>query len=1016
MNLSQVCIRRPVLTIAMCLILVIVGIIGFLRLSVREYPNITKPVVTVRTYFTGASAALVENQITTPIENAIATVTGVDAIRSTSSEGASRITVEFADGYDLNIGMNDLRDKIFAILRKLPQGVDAPVLSKSDSDSNPTVIIAITDPNENVLQLSDYVSRYILPAVQQTDGVSDVRMFGSLQYAMRIELDPDKMAAKNVTVADLTNILNAQNVNVPAGQLIGKNRDYPIIANAELHSAESFSHLIVRDTNGVLTRFGDVANINVGAENPDASFRVHGISGVALGIIPESTANIVTVSENVKQLISKLRTTLPPQMKLFEVYDRSDFVNESINEVYKAIFLAIVLVIIIVFLFLGSLRSTLIPIVTIPLCLISIFAVLYFFNYSINTITLLALVLAIGLVVDDAIVMLENIYHYIEQGMPPFAAAMRGSKEILFAIVAMTITLAAVYLPITFTTGLTGILFSQFAVTLAGTVLISGFVALTLSPMMSARLLKPTTHNSGYAKWLDHKLNQLMSAYKTLLEQVLDHRGFILITLIILGVLGWRLFATMPTELMPTEDRAAIIASIQAPTNGSYDYLDPYARQIEKIYAATPEVKSYFMSLGGNQGASSGYSMVTLTPWSQRQRTQQQVMQDLAQQFKNLPGVDVYLANPSALSRGFSSNNAIDIRISSAGDWPSLYALTHSLVKDLQDYPGLVNLDTELELDNQEFNIAIKRTLAADLQVNVQDITDAMATFLGGKTVGDFEFDSQTYDVLLQLKRDDLKDLSAINKIYVRSATQKMIPLASLVSITPMVGPVDLSHYNRLRADQITADLAPGYSLGEVINYLQEFLPTHLPSNASYVFTGSSLDFLNAHNRMNMIFLLALIFIYLVLAAQFESFSDPFIVLFSVPLSIVGALLVLRLTNGTLNIFSQIGLVTLVGLIAKHGILITEFANQLQAQGMAVREAVVEAAARRLRPILMTTGAMVLGALPLALATGAGAASRQQIGWVIVGGMLIGTFFSLFVVPSAYITFAKNHKNLAKLS
>lgn len=1012
MNLSQICIRRPVLTIAMCLILVIIGIIGFLRLSVREYPNITKPVVTVRTYFTGASAALIENQITTPIENAIATVSGVDAIRSTSEEGASRITVQFSDGYDLNVGMNDLRDKIFAILRKLPAGVDPPVLSKSDSDSSPMIIVALTDPNLSALQLNDYVNRYVLPAVQQTDGVSDVRMYGSLKYAMHIELDPDKMAAQHVTVEDLINVLNVQNVNVPAGDLLGKNRDYPVIANSALHSADAFNNLIVRDTNGVITHFRDVADIKVNAENPDASFRVHGVSGVALGIIPDSTANIVTVSANIKQLINKLQPTLPAQMKILNVYDRSNFVNESINEVYKAIFLAIVLVVIVVFLFLGSLRSTFIPIVTIPLCLISIFAVLYFLNYSINTITLLALVLAIGLVVDDAIVMLENIYHYIEEGMAPFDAAIRGSKEILFAIIAMTITLAAVYLPITFTQGLTGTLFSQFAITLAGTVLISGFVALTLSPMMSARLLQPNNHNSGYAKWLDNKLHQLMINYKNLLENVLRHRGLILLTLGILALLGWRLFATMPTELMPVEDRAAIIVSVQAPTNSSFTYTEKYAQQVEKIYATTPGIKNYLMAVGGNEGASSGFAMVTLTPWSEREQTQQQIMQELSRQFKNLSGVDVYLSNPSTLTRGFSSNNAIDIRISSPANYQSLYALSHSLVKDLQNYPGMINLDTNLQLDNQEFNVVINRALAADLQVNVQDITNALATFLGGQVVGNFEFDSQDYDVLLQLKRSDLKDLSGLSKINIRSNTQKMIPLSSLVTVTPIVGPVSLPHYNRLRSDEITADLAPGYSLGEVISYLQEFLPEHLPSNASYVFTGSSLDFLQAHNNMNLIFLLALVFIYLVLAAQFESFSDPFIVLFSVPLSIVGALLVLRLTNGTLNIFSQIGLVTLVGLIAKHGILITEFANQLQAKGMEMHAAVVEAAARRLRPILMTTGAMVLGALPLALATGPGAASRQQIGWVIVGGMLIGTFFSLFVVPSAYLTFARKHKKI----
>jgi multidrug efflux pump len=994
----------------MCLLLIIVGVIGFTHLAVREYPTISKPVVSVKTFYTGASASLVENEVTTPLENVISTVSGVDAIRSTSREGYSTISVEFTDNYDINVGINDIRDKVNSVLRKLPTGIDPPTLSKSDTDSNPTVVIAITDPNQTVLQLSDYINRYILPSIQQTDGVSSAMLWGSKQYAMLMWLNADKMAAQNITVADLIDVLRMQNIDVPAGQTIGAKRNYPVVSNLQLQDAQSFSNLIIRDNNGVVTRFGDVANIKVGDETPDTTFRAQGMSGVAIAIIPDSTANIVDVSKNVKQVLANLQASLPPQMRVVEIYDRSDFVSQSIHEVYTSLAIALVLVIMVVFLFLGSLRSTLIPIVTIPVCLISIFAVLDFYNYSINTVTLLAIVLAIGLVVDDAIVMLENIYRHIEEGMPPYEAALRGSKEIVFAIIAMTITLAAVYLPITFTTGLTGTLFSQFAVTLAGTVIISGFVALTLSPMMSARLLQPINHNQGYAKWLDTRLTKMMLDYKQFLQHVLQNRWLVLLALLIFGIVGWRLFATMPTELMPNEDRAAVIGVMQAPTNSSFTYAEPLGQKIEKIYASIPEMQSYFISIGNSQSYAA-YSMLTLKPWAERQRSQDQIIQELKQKFRHIPGMQMTVASPSPLQRGFSSNSAVDIRISSPASYEALHKMTAALAQDLQSYSGMSNIQTSLLLDNQEFNIDINRELAADLHVNIQDITDSIATFLGGQVVGSFEFSSQVYDVLLQLPRPDLKDLSSLQKIYVRSVTNKMIPLSSLVKVTPIVGPLSLPHYDRLRADELTADLAPGYSLGDVITYLQAYLPTHLPSNASYVFTGSSLDFLEAHNRMNMIFLLALIFIYLVLAAQFESFSDPLIVLFSVPLSIVGALLVLRATNGTLNIFSQIGLVTLVGLVAKHGILITEFANQLRAEGMELRTAVVEAAARRLRPILMTTGAMVLGALPLALATGAGAASRQQIGWVIVGGMLIGTFFSLFVVPSAYITFARKRKN-----
>lgn len=1010
MSLPQFCIKRPVFTIAVSLVLVIVGIISFSRLTIREYPSFDRPVISIHTAYTGASASLIENDVTTPIENAIASVSGIEAIRSSSSEGSSDIDIDFRDGYAINVGMNDVRDKLSTVLRHLPEGIEAPVLRKNDSDSRPSIVVAVTDANKSSLQLTDYVSRYIEPLVQQVDGVSNVWMWGARNYAMRIWLDPTSMAARNVTVSDVVNTLQAQNINVPAGEVKGQDRDYPVNANVNLENVQQFNNLIIRDQNGKITRFRDVAKVHMGSNNIDSAFRINGKSGIALGVVPESTANPIEVSEEVHAAIKQLSTSLPPGMQLSVVYDTAKFINLSITEVYRALAEALILVILVVFLFLGSMRSTFIPIVTIPVCLIAIFSGLYLFSYSINTITLLALVLAIGLVVDDAIVMLENIYRHMEQGLSAYDAAMKGSKEIIFAIIAMTLTLVAVYLPVAFTQGLTGTLFRQFALTLAGAVLISGFVALTLSPMMCSRLLRKVDHSNRYTKRLDHFFAVSMQRYQQLLATVLHQKKWVVIALLLLGVLGTYIYNSMPSELAPMEDRGSIMGIISAPTNSSFNYTEKYARQVEALYNKIPQARSYLMSVGFPD-PTEAFSILILKPWKDRTLSQQQITEQLRKSMQQIIGVDAFPVEPAPFRGHSSSNSSINIRIMSLVDYQQLAYMVQRLVEQLSNYPGLTNVDSSIQLDNQEFDIHIDREAAADLQVNLKDVSAAIATLLGGKTATTFEYGGQNYDVILQMQRSDLKDLQSLDKIYVRSANNSMIPLSSIISVVPAVGPVTLPHFDRLRSDEITADIAPGYSVGDVVTYIKQFMQQHLPSSAKYAFSGSVKDFLDAHARMEMIFLLAFAFIYLVLAAQFESFIDPFIVLFSVPLSLVGAIVVLRVAGGSMNIFSQIALVTLVGLIAKHGILITEFANQLRAEGLDLYQAISQAATLRLRPILMTTGAMVLGALPLALATGPGAVSRQQVGWVIVGGMLFGTFFSLFVVPTAYIFLSRLRKS-----
>ena len=621
MSLPQFCIKRPVFTIAMSLVLVIVGIISFTRLSVREYPRLDKPVVSIYTSYTGASASLMENDVTTPIENAIASVSGVESIRSSSREGRSDVNIDFRDGYNIDVGMNDVRDKLSAVVKHLPNGAEPPVVRKNDSDSRPAIVVAATDANKDPMQLTDYVDRYVEPLVQQVEGVSNVWLWGARPYAMRIWLNPTNMAARNVTVSDVVDALKAQNMNVPAGEIKGVNRDYPVNANAGLENASQFNDLIVRDSGGKITRFKDISTIDVSSNNIDSAFRIDDKSGIALGVVPESTANPIDVSRDVRQAIALLNESLPPGMQLKVVFDSAQFINLSIHEVYRALIEALILVIFVVFLFLGSIRSTFIPIVTIPVCLIAVFAGLYFFAYSINTITLLALVLAIGLVVDDAIVMLENIYRHMEKGMSAYQAAMKGSKEIVFAIVAMTLTLVAVYLPIAFTQGLTGTLFRQFAVTLAGAVLISGFVALTLSPMMCARLLRQVDHTNRYTRWLDKYFALFIQAYKQSLGKVLQYKIWVVIGLIVLAILGGVLYSKMPSELAPTEDRGTIMGIVQAPTNSSFNYTNQYAQQIEKLYASIPEVRTYLMSVGFPD-ASQAFSIMSLKPWSERTRSQ----------------------------------------------------------------------------------------------------------------------------------------------------------------------------------------------------------------------------------------------------------------------------------------------------------------------------------------------------------------------------------------------------------
>ena len=1008
MKLPQFCIKRPVFTTVMSLIIVVVGVISYTRLPLRGYPNVSAPKLSVITTYPGASASIIETQITTPIENQLTGINGLQSIRSKTREGRSVVQLRFDLGIDTNTVADQVRNLVGGrFLKKLPQGADAPVVQNwAADDTEQTQFISLADPSMSAMDLIDYATRNIVPAFQQVSGVASVELYDDAQYAMRIDLNPAKMAEKKVSVNDVTDILKQQNINLPSGQIKTPSRYYSVLTQGQLQTPKQFQNLIIRDQTGYMVRFGDVANIKVGPENADSLSRVNGKSSIGMGVYADSTANPIVVAQQIDHAIKKLQKNMPEGMHLSVQYDNTDFLKVSVHDVYRDLAFALFLVVVVVLLFLGSWRSTFIPIVTIPICLIGVFTFVYVLGYSVNIFTLLALVLAIGLVVDDSIVVLENNFRHIEEGKTPHNAALIGSKEIAFAVVAMTITLASVYAPIGFARGMTGIVFREFAFTLAIAVIISGFVALTLSPMMCARFLQPVQKMSGYGQALEKIFQRIIKFYRQLLQGFLRRRLWVTGILVVIAALGFFIFQSLPSELSPSEDMGTFNIIVNAPANASLRYTSAAVKKIEKMVLKIPEVTTEATHLQPDRGM----IWVTLKPWSQRSRSAQQIIAQVNHQLKNISQVQASAFSPSFIGGGGKNGDSVQLVVMTNDTFPRLYNMTEKMLDAINKYPGLTNASQDLQINSKEFVVHVNHAMAAALQVDPSDVMTAVQTMLGGATVSKFNWDNHDYDVILQLPDKDLKNPQIIDQLYVRNTAGKMIPLSSLASISQIVAPASLPHQDRLRADTITAQVTPGYSMGEGVKFLRKTAKQLLPSTASFKFRGVAQRMLESRNTMIGSFALALIFIYLVLSAQFESFIDPFIIMLTVPLSMVGALFTLKVTGNSLSIYTNIGFVTLIGLIAKHGILITEFANQLRAQGKGLYEAIEEAAAMRLRPILMTTAAMVIGALPLALSGGAGAIGRQHIGWVIVGGMFFGTFFSLVVVPVAYSFFGQFRK------
>ena len=1007
----EFCIRRPVFATVLSLIITLVGVVSFQRLTVREYPNIDEPTVSVSTRYSGASASIVESQVTQILEGSIAGIAGIDVLESTSRAETSRITVRFRLGVDPDVAASDVRDRVSRVRRHLPAEMDEPTIAKVEADAQAIMYVAFRSERMSPLEITDYIDRFIIDRLKNLNGVADVSVLGERRYAMRIWVDRERLAAYRLTVQNIENALRAQNVELPAGRLESRDREFTVLSRTGLVTPEQFGNIVIKLSGNHQVLLGEVARVELGAADERRVNSYNGTPAIVVGLIKQSTANPLDVAGGVYGVLPELNRSLPEGLHADIASDSTIFIDRSIRAVAHTILEAIVLVILVIVFFLRSLRAAIIPIVTIPISLIATCALMYALGFSLNTLTLLAMVLAIGLVVDDAIVVLENIFRHIEDGMEPVPAAIKGTHEIGFAIIAMTLTLAAVYAPVAFAPGRTGKLFIEFAMTLAGAVLVSGFVALTLTPMMCSKLLRHNANPGRLFAMVERGFTAFEHGYRRTLTRSLQVRHLVLIGALAVAAAGGLFLYLLQAELAPVEDRGAIQVRGVAPEGATLAFTNRYAIQVGRLLEQIPEMQ-YRLILVGTPEVTNLAAIGRLKDWDERSRKQQALTAEINPKLRRIPGVNASAFDPPSL--GVRSSGApIEFVLQTSGTYAQLQEYVDKVLERIAGSPILTSIETDLKLNKPEFTVELDRAKVADLGLDVAVVGRTLETLLGGRQVTTFEMNGKQYDVYVQLAAEDRASPATLETIFVSGARGEQIQLSNIVRVTESVAPKELKRFNQLRAVTISADVETGYTIGDGLAVLERAAREVLPINAQTDLSGQSREFRAAGQSLVFIFLLALGFIFLVLSAQFESFRDPIIILLTVPLSMTGALGTLLATGGTMNVFSQIGLVTLVGLITKHGILIVEFANQQQAQGKDKVAAVIEAAVLRLRPILMTTGAMVLGALPLALASGAGAESRHQIGWVVVGGMTVGTLFTLFVVPAVYSFVGATHQRPA---
>ena len=1010
MKLSETSIRRPVFATVMSLAIILFGVIAFNRLPVREYPDIDPPIISVITLYRGASPSVVETEITNVLEEQFATLEGVKTMTSASREGGSVITIEFELNRNVDEAANDVRDRVSRIRGRLPEAVDDPVISKVDANAQAIVWLALSSEHHSGLELTDVADRVLKERIQRVEGVGSVIIGGERRYAMRVWLDPLRMAAHDLTSQDVEAAIRRENAEIPGGRVEGQLREFAVRTRGELSKPEEFGAIIVSQKHDEVVRLRDVADVSVGAEDERTVARWNGQLAVGLGIVKQSKASTVDVAAAVRAALPELEKLLPEGMKLNVAYDSSTFINESIAEVAETLLIAMCLVILVVLAFLKSFRATAIPSLAIPVSVIGALAVAYFAGFTINILTLLALVLSIGLVVDDAIVVLENIYRHMEMGKDRRRAAFDGSKEIGFAVIATTIALVAVFVPLAFLTGSVGRLFNEFGITVAVAVLISGFVALTMTPMLSSKILKRLHGESS--SWASRSFDAFFAfldrAYNKILMGALRHRGLMLGLAATAVVFAGVLFRLLPSELAPIEDRSLGFGVVIAPEGATLEYTDKYVREIEQKLLALPERRGLFSAIGlgfnGPGQVTNAFIFMQLKPRSERTRSQQQIVQQLFPELLAIPGVLAFVVNPPSLGGSVTSSPVQYVL--QADSYEQLSQGVGVMFGEASKLGYLINLDTDLRLNKPQLDINIDRERAASLGVSVTEIGSTLETLLGGRTVTNFKRGTKQYDVIVQMKPQLRATPGAVQEIYIRGS-DGLIQLANVVSINETVTPKELNHYNRIRSATLSANIAPGATLGQALDELDQIAEGKLPPGIKREYAGQSLEYKSSSASLYFMFLLAVIFIYLVLSAQFESFVHPLTILLSVPLAVLGALLTLFVFRQTLNIYSQIGLIMLIGLVTKNSILIVEFANQLRSRGKSVFDAVVEASIIRLRPILMTSFATIFGILPIAIGLGAGAESRRPLGLAVVGGMFFSTFLTLILVPVVYTLLAR---------
>lgn len=1013
MNLSDISVRRPVLATVISLLLVVLGVMSFTRLTLRELPAIDPPIVSVSVDYPGASAAVVETRITQVLEDALAGIEGVDIVQSSSRNGSADVSMEFKLSRDIEAATNDVRDAVSRVQDRLPEEADPPEVSKVESDSDAILWLNMRSDNMDALELSDYANRYVSDRLSAIEGVARVIVGGDQRYAMRIWLDREALAARGLAVSDVEAALRRENVELPAGRIESANRDFTLRVQRSYRQAEDFARLALsKGADGYVVRLGDVAKVERAAEERRSYLRSNGQQNVGLGIVKTSTANSLDVARAARAEALRVQQSLPAGTQIFVAYDSTLFIESAVERVYATLIEGCALVIMVIFLFLGSVRSALIPAVTVPVCLIAAFIGLYAFGYSINLLTLLALVLCIGLVVDDAIVVLENIQRRADLGEPSLVAAQRGTRQVAFAVISTTAVLVAVFLPIGFMEGNTGRLFRELSVTLASAIALSAFVALTLTPMMASKLVRPHLEKKGFNGFVHERLERLTARYRRSVER--SSGKPVVFGLLMLAALGLSamLFKVVPAELAPTEDRGVFHVSVTGPEGAGYDYTVGQMQQVEQKFMGLigeggpiERINSRVPgSWGSSQEMHTGRITVFLKDWTERTQSTPEVTESLRKELNTLTGVRAFASYRTGLVRGGGQPLSV---VLGGPDYEEIAQWRDRMIKRMDENPGLIGADSDYKETQPQMRINIDHVRAADLGVSAQEIGRTLETMMGGRRVTTYVDGGEEYDVIMQAQRGDRAEPADLDNLYVRSSSSgELIPLANLVSLSELAEPGRYNRFNRLRGITISASLAPGYTLGEALAWVQQVAEEELPPYAQLDYKDDSREYLKAGGAVVFTFALALLVVYLVLAAQFESFVHPFVIMLTVPLAVLGALIGLWLTGNTLNLFSQIGIVMLIGLAAKNGILIVEFANQLRDQGRSVREAIAESAAVRLRPILMTSVATIAGAVPLVLAGGPGSASRAAIGVVVIFGVAFSTILSLFVVPSFYALLA----------